>query len=403
MYAARPPRPTVTLPSRECVPCDKTPRRTGWYHLLVARVLLVDAGELSRRALHRVLDSGGHVVEATADAAGANASLESRDFDLALVSDDVEGGGLEFLVRLRDRRPKVMRMLLVSPAKREAAIVAVSTGLAHRSLARPFQAEALDREIGVLLEMAEHIRQAVSSQPERESAERLFRECLDGQRLALARQPIVSVRDSELCAYELLLRSRHPVLRGPLEILDAVERCDRVADLGRAVNRLAAGQIAALPASVAVFVNTHPAQFADDQVLATFEPLLPFASRVVLEITERAPLSDFHGAEQALRDLTALGFRMAVDDIGSGYNSLAVLAELQPAYIKADMSIVRRVHEDPRKQRLIHLLGSFASATGAELIAEGVESVEELEAVARYGAHLVQGFHIGKPLVEWDD
>ncbi len=391
------------MQSTDCRRRVKTPHSTGWYHLDVARVLLVDSGELSRRALHRVLDSNGHVVEATADAAGAIAAIEGRDFDLALVSDDVDGGALELLARLRDRRPKIMRMLLVSPAKREAAATAVASGLAHRSLARPFQAEALEREIGVLMETAEHIRQAVSSQPERETADRLFQECLDGRRFALARQPIVSVRDSELCAYEMLLRSRHPVLRGPLEVLDAVERCDRVADLGRAVNRLAAAQIAALPGSVAIFVNTHPAQFADGQVLATFEPLLPFAGRVVLEITERAPLSDFHGAEQALRDLTALGFRIAVDDIGSGYNSLSVLAELQPAYIKADMSIVRRVHEDPRKQRLIHLLGSFASATGAELIAEGVETAEELDAVARHGAHLVQGFHIGKPVVEWDD
>ncbi|MBM4365214.1 MAG: EAL domain-containing protein [Deltaproteobacteria bacterium] len=369
----------------------------------MARVLLVDAGEPSRRALHRVLDSGGHVVEATADARGAINAFESRDLDLALVSDDVDGGAPELLVRLRDRRPKIMRMLLVSPARRDVAPALVSAGLAHRSLARPFQAEALEREIGTLMETAEHIRQAVSSQPERERADRLFQECLDGRCFALARQPIVSVRDSELCAYELLLRSRHPVLSGPLEVLDAVERCDRVADLGRAVNRLAAAQVAAFPASVAVFVNTHPAQFADGQALATFEPLLPFAARVVLEITERAPLSDFHGAEQALRDLTALGFRMAVDDIGSGYNSLAVLAELQPAYIKADMSIVRRVHDDPRKQRLIHLLGSFASATGAELIAEGVETPEELDAVARHGAHLVQGYHIGKPVVEWDE
>jgi len=350
-----------------------------------------------------VLDNGGHVVEATADASGAIKALESRDLDVVLVSDDIDGGAPELLVRLRDRQPKIMRMLLVSPAQRHAAPALVSAGLAHRSLARPFQAEALEQEIGTLMETAEHIRQAVSSQPERERADRLFQECLDDHCFALARQPIVSVRNLELCAYELLLRSRHPVLVGPLEVLDAVERCDRVADLGRAVNRLAAAQVAALPASVAVFVNIHPAQFADPQVLHAFDPLMPFATRVVLEITERAPLADFHGAEQALRDLADLGFRMAVDDIGSGYNSLAVLAELQPAHIKADMSIVRRVHDDPRKQRLIHLLASFASATGAELIAEGVETVEELRSLARHGAHLVQGFHVGKPVVEWGE
>ncbi len=367
----------------------------------MARVLLVDNSEQSRRSLLRVLDASSHAVVPVGGAAEAIAAIETRDFDVAVVGDDIEGGPSELLARLRDRRPSFMRLLLVSRDRREQAQAVESAGLAHRSLLRPFQAESLEHEIAALMLTAEHIRRVVNAQPEADLNDRLFQECLDGKRLALAWQPIVPVGTTTPFAYELLLRSRHPVLRGPLDVVEAVERCDRVHDLGRVVNRMAAELLPRFEPGATLFINTHSAQFADPQVLATFEPLLPVAQRVVLEITERAPLSDFHGAEAALRDLTALGFRIAVDDIGSGYNSLSVLAELQPAYIKADMGIVRNVHLDPRKQRLIQLLGSFANATDSLLIAEGVENEEELDCVAKFGAHMVQGYHLGRPVVEW--
>jgi EAL domain-containing protein (putative c-di-GMP-specific phosphodiesterase class I) len=121
----------------------------------------------------------------------------------------------------------------------------------------------------------------------------------------------------------------------------------------------------------------------------------------VLEITERARLTEFSGVETALDRLTSMGFRVAVDDLGSGFNSLAVLAELQPAFIKVDMSIVRGVNLDTRRQRLLHLLASFANATGAEVVAEGVETDEEAEAARQCGVHLLQGYLFGKPSPSW--
>jgi hypothetical protein len=81
------------------------------------------------------------------------------------------------------------------------------------------------------------------------------------------------------------------------------------------------------------------------------------------------------------------------------WHIVAVLAQLHPAFIKADMSIVRGAHLESRKQRLLHLLASFASATGAELVAEGVESEAEADAARRCGVHLLQGYLYGKPCV----
>jgi EAL domain-containing protein (putative c-di-GMP-specific phosphodiesterase class I) len=124
------------------------------------------------------------------------------------------------------------------------------------------------------------------------------------------------------------------------------------------------------------------------------------ADRVVLEITERSRATDVHSWEQAIAMLTELGFAIAVDDLGAGYSSLSVLAELKPQYIKVDMSIVRDVDSDPRKQRLIDLLSRFADATDSVLIAEGVETEAEARTVRTCGAHLIQGYLLGRPSFE---
>ncbi len=367
----------------------------------MARIVLADANEAMRRSVYRVLTQAGHVVVAVATPAEAMDHIASLRVDVLLASDELGVTEvIELLSRARDCAPGAMRVL-VAAASTEEADRALSAGLAHRVLRRPFQAEQLEAEVRHLEETVAHVRQAVGDATDAALHYRLFQECLDGDLLSLAVQPIVRAGTRSLYAAELLLRSRHPRLDGPMSILDAVERCDRVQHLGELVSGLAARWLQRVPPSLTVFVNTHPAQFASAEGVKGFAALEPWADRVVLEITERAPLSDFHGAEDALQELGRRGFRIAVDDIGSGYNSLSVLAELAPAFIKADMSIVRNADREPRKQRLLQLLASFASATGAELIAEGVETAAEEATAVQCGAHYLQGYHLGRPTLEW--
>ena len=367
----------------------------------MAHVVLADGDESMRRSVARILRAAGHVVDAVALGAEALDRLAAHRVDVLVVSDELgTAEALELLARARHGHPSVMRVLLHAPTMVEGPR-AVAAGLAHRALRRPFQAEQLEAEIRSLEETVAHVRHAVSLAGDVEAHGRLFQECVDGELLSLAIQPIVRVGSRTPVAAELLLRSTHAELAGPLSVLDAVERCHRVLDLGAVVNRLAARWMERLPAGLSVFVNTHPAQFADRHAVESFAAIEPWADRVVLEITERAPIVDFEGAEAALQELTRRGFRIAVDDIGSGYNSLSVLAELNPAFIKADMSIVRNVDREPRKQRLLQLLANFAGATSAELIAEGVETAEELVAAERCGAHYLQGYFLGRPTPEW--
>lgn len=105
---------------------------------------------------------------------------------------------------------------------------------------------------------------------------------------------------------------------------------------------------------------------------------------------------------KAVQVLRMAGFAIAVDDLGAGYNSLAILANLQPDYIKVDMSIVRDIDCDPYKQRLIALLVQLADSTGSTLIAEGVETEAESQVLCESGCHMLQGYYFGKPAIEPD-
>ena len=118
---------------------------------------------------------------------------------------------------------------------------------------------------------------------------------------------------------------------------------------------------------------------------------------MTLEITERRPLHDIARWDESVRGISSAGFKIAIDDLGAGYSSLTMLADLKPQFIKLDMSLVRNIENESRKQRLVQLMVTFADATNAQTIAEGVETAEESAALIDCGIHLMQGFFYGRP------
>jgi EAL domain-containing protein (putative c-di-GMP-specific phosphodiesterase class I) len=117
----------------------------------------------------------------------------------------------------------------------------------------------------------------------------------------------------------------------------------------------------------------------------------------VIELTEQDSVLNAPTWQSSLSMLESFGFQIAVDDLGAGYSSLSLLADLQPQFIKIDMSIVRGVHLSQRKQRLVGLLCRFADASHARIIAEGIEEEAEAKVVKDLGAHLLQGYLLGRP------
>jgi EAL domain-containing protein (putative c-di-GMP-specific phosphodiesterase class I) len=149
-----------------------------------------------------------------------------------------------------------------------------------------------------------------------------------------------------------------------------------------------------LPPGTWVSLNVSPA------LASAVVPLVSALERadrdVVIEITEHVEIGDYRQLVDAL-DLVRTRARLAVDDAGAGYAGLRHILELRPQFVKLDISLVRHVDTDPARQAMVAGMAHFARNAGCELIAEGIESEEELTELVRLGVHLGQGYLFGKP------
>jgi EAL domain-containing protein (putative c-di-GMP-specific phosphodiesterase class I) len=148
---------------------------------------------------------------------------------------------------------------------------------------------------------------------------------------------------------------------------------------------------------VLLFVNVHARELLDDTLYDRASALAESAARVVLEITERAHLETVPDVESRISRLRALGFRIAIDDIGAGYSGLNSFTMLHPDLIKLDMALVRGIDRDPVKRRLAGLLIQLCKDLGISVVGEGVETGAERDALLQLGCDLLQGFLFGRP------
>jgi EAL domain-containing protein (putative c-di-GMP-specific phosphodiesterase class I) len=213
--------------------------------------------------------------------------------------------------------------------------------------------------------------------------------------LWLAYQPIVRASGAPF-GVEALLRSGEPTMLGPQAVLDAATQLDRLPVVGRRVRALAAAALATRD-DLQLFVNLHPADLADVELVAEDSPLSAIAPRVVLEITERSSLDITGDFSDRLARLRRMGFRLAVDDIGAGYSGLTSFTELMPEIVKIDMSLVRNVHLSAVKQRTISALCSLCREVNCLVVGEGVETIEERDCLVSLGCDLLQGYLIARP------
>src|SRR5580698_3293739 len=125
-------------------------------------------------------------------------------------------------------------------------------------------------------------------------------------------QLVVSWSPRRVYAYESLLRTDEPTLRNPIDFIDAADRLNRSAELGRVIRRRIAEELREAPADALMFVNLHPSDLVDDELGSKEGALAPFAARVVLEVTERAALERVKGLPEGVARLRALGYRLAL-------------------------------------------------------------------------------------------
>jgi EAL domain-containing protein (putative c-di-GMP-specific phosphodiesterase class I) len=368
------------------------------------QVLVVDDDDAIRAAVARCLERAGFRVVQAAAPSEAIKAIVGQGFD-AVVSDITmpEFDGIELLRRVRSHDLDLPVVLLTGAPSLDTAVSALEHG-AFRYLTKPVDWELLARTVRQAADMhalARLRRQLLALAPEgalqvgdRSGLEARFDAGLE--RLYLVFQPIVSFGARRVFAYEALMRSEEPSLPHPGALLDAAERLGRLRDLSRAVRKLAHRACTELPDGVLLFVNLHPQDLDDEQLVAE-DMGRAAAGRIVYEITERARLEQVKSPRAQVERLRELGYRVAIDDIGAGYAGLNTVAQLEPEVLKLDMELVRGIHESALRQNLVGSMVELCRRMGMQVIAEGVETEEERDTLVALGCDLLQGFLFARP------
>ncbi len=238
--------------------------------------------------------------------------------------------------------------------------------------------------------------EATTGQPEQPSAQLLALErCLSEAAFDVVYQPIVDVRAGRLVGYEALGRPRDPAFVDINDLLGAAERAGRVAELGQQLRTRAVEPLAALPAGCSLFVNLAQAELFDPALLLPEPALQPWVDRIVLELTRSAALTDGRVAE-VVTALKELGFRVALDDLAPSYAGLGALATIAVDFIKLDRALFCDLQRDGRRARLLKHILEYCAGEGITVIAEGVETEAEYQAMRELGLTFMQGFYFGK-------
>jgi diguanylate cyclase (GGDEF)-like protein len=231
-----------------------------------------------------------------------------------------------------------------------------------------------------------------------------LREVLEKGELHLAYQPIVDARSEQTVGYEALLRWNHPV-RGsvsPSEFVPIAEESGLINRIGDWVIRTACEEAAKWPQHLRLSVNLSPVQFKSASLAPTIMHALADSGldpqRLELEVTEGVLLHEDALVERVVNQVTSMNVRLVLDDFGVGYASLGYLRRLPFSKIKIDQSFVRgAVDQRARNKEIICAIVGLANSLGMETVAEGVETLDEIELIRVLGCTQIQGFVFGRP------
>ncbi|MEM7051871.1 MAG: EAL domain-containing protein [Acidobacteriota bacterium] len=216
---------------------------------------------------------------------------------------------------------------------------------------------------------------------------------IDGKLLRIAFQPIVDIRTRKVYAYEALARSPFPIFQGPQHLYEVAVRAGRVGELGRLHRIQATKTCTGWP----LFLNVNPNEFDEGWLVRPDDPLFWHRHQVFLEITESAPLIYFEQCYGVISEIRKKRVNLAVDDFGAGYSNLRYISDLSPDIVKLDRQLVAGLREGSRLFRLVRSIVRLCKEMGAQVVAEGIETVEELAAVESARVDFVQGFLLARP------
>jgi len=226
------------------------------------------------------------------------------------------------------------------------------------------------------------------------------------QKLQSVFQPIVDLEKRKACAFEALVRGPfNSVLHHPLNLFKVAEEQGVLYEMdnfARLSSIKAFAEQAKDQEHLHLFLNTsiNAVMDAGHQKGMTLDALKSVGltpERVVIEITELQPVDNFEAFVSAINYYRSNGFKVAIDDLGSGYNGLRIWSEVRPDFVKIDRHFVSDIHLHEDKKAFMETMLTLAKSTGTRLVAEGVETEEELEVLKEIGVDLVQGYLFKKP------
>jgi EAL domain-containing protein (putative c-di-GMP-specific phosphodiesterase class I) len=285
---------------------------------------------------------------------------------------------------------------VVYPYMLQAPELAIGTGFV---LHRPFQRP--EAQIRQLIEATMREARFEQTRSRRDRTAMLDKILLE-ESVTTVFEPIVQLASNEVIGYEAL--SRGPAgtgLESPFALFATAELADREYELDSLCRRRALANARGIDPAQLLFLNILPTciQDPDFQAAHVRETLASLGlgpRNLVLEISERQAISNFPIFREAIDHFSGLGFRIALDDTGAGFSSLEAALELQPDFLKIDMSLVRSIEESPEKQEVLRGLQSLSAKMGSRVIAEGIETAEELAAIVALGIECGQGFYLGR-------
>jgi EAL domain-containing protein (putative c-di-GMP-specific phosphodiesterase class I)/DNA-binding response OmpR family regulator len=280
---------------------------------------------------------------------------------------------------------------ITKPFDATEVVLRVRNALEARFLAKTLRRHNIDLQEQLELSKQNDRREAEL----RESQRNQVRRVLDSGGPTVVFQPIVATDGTEVIGYEALARFPAPPNLGPHEWFAVAAHVGLGPELEAAAVANAVASLDRLPDTSYLAVNVSPQALQSGHL--DWITSHPASSRLVLELTEHVPVEDYLAVRKALAPLREKGVRLAVDDTGAGFASFRHILGLEPEIIKLDMSLVQGLATDPARRALAAALVSFAGEVDAALVAEGVETAQDLTALRALGVRSAQGYHLGRP------
>jgi EAL domain-containing protein (putative c-di-GMP-specific phosphodiesterase class I) len=216
---------------------------------------------------------------------------------------------------------------------------------------------------------------------------------IDQREVRVVYQPVVDLKTQKVFAYEALARTKAPEFDGPLALFAAAVEHSCTGELGRILRAMSLEGCTTHP----LFMNLHPAELNEGWVVQPDDPIFNHSEDVYLEITEGVPLSHFRLCQNMLAEVRGRGVHLVVDDLGAGYSNLKYIADLHPRVVKLDRDLIAGLTKTSRLFKLVSAIVRLCSELDSRVVAEGIETKAELEAVIAAGARYGQGYLLARP------